>query len=183
MTIYDEAWVERTEAEFKRLEAEGLYHPEQEHASCGVGLVVAIDGKPRRQVVESAIKALKSIWHRGAVDADGKTGDGGGDPRADPGGLLRGPGAADRASAAGRAAGGEFPTASRSPRGWCPVRRTWSSKKATGMCTWIPAPSPLPSASTAPRCSVDGALHHLPRGLAIDGDHQPHPAGRMLLLG
>ena len=78
MTTYDEAWVERTEAEFKRLEAEGLYHPEQEHASCGVGLVVAIDGKPRRQVVESGIKALKSIWHRGAVDADGKTGDGAG---------------------------------------------------------------------------------------------------------
>ena len=44
MTTYDAAWVERMEAEFERLEAEGLYHPEQEHASCGVGLVVAIDG-------------------------------------------------------------------------------------------------------------------------------------------
>ena len=78
MTIYDDAWVARMEAEFARLEAQGLYHPEQEHASCGVGLVVAIDGKPRRQVVENGIKALKSIWHRGAVDADGKTGDGSG---------------------------------------------------------------------------------------------------------
>ncbi len=78
MTTYDAAWVERMEAEFARLEAEGLYHPEQEHASCGVGLVVAIDGKPRRQVVENGIKALSSIWHRGAVDADGKTGDGAG---------------------------------------------------------------------------------------------------------
>ena len=58
MTTYDEAWVARMEAEFARLEAEGLYHPEQEHASCGVGLVVAIDGKPRRQVVENGIKAL-----------------------------------------------------------------------------------------------------------------------------
>ena len=38
----------------------------------------AIDGKPRREVVESGIKALKAIWHRGAVDADGKTGDGAG---------------------------------------------------------------------------------------------------------
>ena len=45
MTKYDDAWVARMEAEFARLEAEGLYHPEQEHASCGVGLVVAIDGK------------------------------------------------------------------------------------------------------------------------------------------
>ncbi|MFQ8431628.1 glutamate synthase large subunit [Amaricoccus sp. W119] len=78
MTVYDDAWVARMEAEYARLEAEGLYHPEQEHASCGVGLVVAIDGKPRRQVVDSALKALSSIWHRGAVDADGKTGDGAG---------------------------------------------------------------------------------------------------------
>jgi glutamate synthase (NADPH/NADH) large chain len=78
MTKYDEAWVARKDAEFARLEAEGLYRPEQEHASCGVGLVVAIDGKPRRQVVESGIRALKAIWHRGAVDADGKTGDGAG---------------------------------------------------------------------------------------------------------
>ena len=78
MTTYDDAWVARMEADFARLEAEGLYHPEQEHSSCGVGLVVAIDGRPRRQVVENAIKALSAIWHRGAVDADGKTGDGAG---------------------------------------------------------------------------------------------------------
>ena len=66
------------EADFARLEAEGLYHPDQEHASCGVGLVVAIDGTPSRKVVDNAIKALSAIWHRGAVDADGKTGDGAG---------------------------------------------------------------------------------------------------------
>ncbi|MEM9011853.1 MAG: glutamate synthase large subunit [Pseudomonadota bacterium] len=61
-----------------RLAAEGMYLAEEEHASCGVGLVVAIDGQPRRQVVEHGIGALKAIWHRGAVDADGKTGDGAG---------------------------------------------------------------------------------------------------------
>ncbi len=54
----------------------GLYNPEDEHSSCGVGLVAAIDGKPRRSVVEAGIEALKAVWHRGAVDADGKTGDG-----------------------------------------------------------------------------------------------------------
>ncbi len=54
------------------------YDPDQEHDACGVGLVCAIDGKPRREVVELAIKALKAVWHRGAVDADGKTGDGAG---------------------------------------------------------------------------------------------------------
>ncbi|MFM9842449.1 MAG: glutamate synthase large subunit [Dongiaceae bacterium] len=60
------------------LQAHGLYDPADEHDACGVGLIAAIDGKPRRQVVEYGIAALKSVWHRGAVDADGKTGDGAG---------------------------------------------------------------------------------------------------------
>ena len=41
-------------------------------------MVAAIDGKPRRDVVTLALQALKAVWHRGAVDADGKTGDGAG---------------------------------------------------------------------------------------------------------
>jgi glutamate synthase (NADPH/NADH) large chain len=49
-----------------------------EHDACGVGLVAAIDGKPRREVVAAGIRALKVLFHRGAVDADGKTGDGAG---------------------------------------------------------------------------------------------------------
>ncbi|HEX4695507.1 glutamate synthase large subunit [Sphingomonas sp.] len=61
-----------------RLAAEGMYRPEFESDACGVGLVAAIDGRPSRRVVESAIDALKAVWHRGAVDADGKTGDGAG---------------------------------------------------------------------------------------------------------
>ena len=56
----------------------GLYDPAQEHDSCGVGLVATIDGAPRREVVQAGIDALKALWHRGAVDADGKTGDGAG---------------------------------------------------------------------------------------------------------
>ena len=54
------------------------YNPEDEHDACGVGLVVALDGKPRREIVEMGVRALKAVWHRGAVDADGKTGDGAG---------------------------------------------------------------------------------------------------------
>ncbi|MCP1469459.1 glutamate synthase (NADPH/NADH) large chain [Sphingobium sp. OAS761] len=61
-----------------RIAAEGMYHPELESDACGVGLVAATDGKPSRRVVASAIDALKAVWHRGAVDADGKTGDGAG---------------------------------------------------------------------------------------------------------
>ncbi|MBL4836837.1 MAG: glutamate synthase large subunit [Kordiimonadaceae bacterium] len=56
----------------------GLYDPADEHSSCGVGLVAALDGQPNRDVVLKSIEALKAIWHRGAVDADGKTGDGAG---------------------------------------------------------------------------------------------------------
>jgi glutamate synthase (NADPH/NADH) large chain len=60
------------------LAADGLYNPADEHDACGVGFVAAIDGKPRRSIVEMGIEALKNVYHRGAVDADGKTGDGAG---------------------------------------------------------------------------------------------------------
>ena len=64
--------------EADRLEREGLYRADFEHDACGVGFVAAIDGEPRRRVVEAGIAALKAVWHRGAVDADGRTGDGAG---------------------------------------------------------------------------------------------------------
>ncbi len=54
------------------------YSPAWEHDNCGVGMVVSIDGTPRRDVVVAGIEALKVLYHRGAVDADGKTGDGAG---------------------------------------------------------------------------------------------------------
>ena len=56
----------------------GLYDPAHEHDACGVGFVAAIGGEARRDVVLKGIDALKAVWHRGAVDADGKTGDGAG---------------------------------------------------------------------------------------------------------
>ncbi|MGE4610189.1 MAG: glutamate synthase large subunit [Paracoccaceae bacterium] len=78
MTKYDEKWAAEHKIARETLAENGLYREDDEHSSCGVGLVVSIDGKPRRQVVENGIAALKAIWHRGAVDADGKTGDGAG---------------------------------------------------------------------------------------------------------
>ena len=78
MTQYNDAWVKAEEAKRAWMDANSLYKTEDEHASCGVGLVVAISGKPSRKVVENGIAALKAVWHRGAVDADGKTGDGAG---------------------------------------------------------------------------------------------------------
>ncbi|HWE47207.1 MAG TPA: glutamate synthase large subunit [Caulobacteraceae bacterium] len=62
----------------ERLIAAHAYDPASEHDACGVGLVCAIDGGARREVVELAIRALKAVWHRGAVASDGKTGDGAG---------------------------------------------------------------------------------------------------------
>ncbi|MEJ6389886.1 glutamate synthase large subunit [Gymnodinialimonas ulvae] len=78
MTQFDTSWA-KAEAEKRAwMEENALFREEHEHASCGVGLVVAVDGKPSRKVVENGIDALKAVWHRGAVDADGKTGDGAG---------------------------------------------------------------------------------------------------------
>ena len=65
-------------SERARLSEHGLYRAEDERDSCGVGFIAAIDGAPRRGVVEAGIAALKAVWHRGALDADGKTGDGAG---------------------------------------------------------------------------------------------------------
>ena len=60
------------------LKKSGVYHESMEHDACGVGLVASTDGKKSRKVVEYGIQALKAVWHRGAIDADGKTGDGAG---------------------------------------------------------------------------------------------------------
>lgn len=72
-----ESFVAAYEANRTRLVAGGGISLE-EHDACGVGLVAALDGRRRRDVVQAAIDALKAVWHRGAVDADGKTGDGAG---------------------------------------------------------------------------------------------------------
>ncbi len=55
-----------------------IYDPSMEHDACGVGLVASTNGKKSREIVDYGIEALKSVWHRGAVDADGKSGDGAG---------------------------------------------------------------------------------------------------------
>ena len=78
MTKYDAEWVAAEEARRAWMAEHSLYSEDTEHASCGVGLVVSIDGKKSRKVVQHGIDALKAVWHRGAVDADGKTGDGAG---------------------------------------------------------------------------------------------------------
>ena len=62
----------------KILKSNHVYSEEMEHDACGVGLVASTEGIKSRKVVEYGIDALKAVWHRGAIDADGKTGDGAG---------------------------------------------------------------------------------------------------------
>ncbi len=62
----------------KLLKKNHVYFDNMEHDACGVGLVASTKGEKSRKVVEYGIKALKAVWHRGAIDADGKTGDGAG---------------------------------------------------------------------------------------------------------
>lgn len=56
----------------------GLYNPENEHDACGVGMLVNIHGEKSHDLVESALKVLENMRHRGAEGADNKTGDGAG---------------------------------------------------------------------------------------------------------
>ena len=51
---------------------------EQIRDACGVGLLADIQGRPSRAILARALEALRNLAHRGAVDADGKTGDGAG---------------------------------------------------------------------------------------------------------
>ena len=53
-----------------------LYRDSFEKDSCGFGLIAHTKGKPSHWLVQTAIQALARLTHRGAVAADGKTGDG-----------------------------------------------------------------------------------------------------------
>ncbi|MDI9349312.1 MAG: glutamate synthase large subunit [Candidatus Symbiobacter sp.] len=71
-------YVDEYQAEAKRLAQTGMYDPTDEKDACGVGFVADMNGKPSRKIVDAALGALAALGHRGAVDADGKTGDGAG---------------------------------------------------------------------------------------------------------
>lgn len=56
----------------------GLYDAAYEHDACGVGMIVDIHGNKSHELVDSALKVLENMKHRGAEGADNKTGDGAG---------------------------------------------------------------------------------------------------------
>lgn len=56
----------------------GLYSPENEHDSCGIGFVTHIKGHASHQIVKSGLEVLINMTHRGAESSDNQTGDGAG---------------------------------------------------------------------------------------------------------
>ncbi|MCG8483607.1 MAG: hypothetical protein MJA31_09890, partial [Clostridia bacterium] len=59
-------------------EEQGLYHPDYEQDSCGVGLVANVNGIKSNEIVVNGLEVLKNLSHRGATGADVETGDGAG---------------------------------------------------------------------------------------------------------
>ncbi|NOX99316.1 MAG: glutamate synthase large subunit, partial [Verrucomicrobia bacterium] len=55
-----------------------LHRPELERDSCGVGIVAQIQGHPSNEILQLGVTAVSNVTHRGALDADNKTGDGAG---------------------------------------------------------------------------------------------------------
>lgn len=58
--------------------ATGLYNPENEHDSCGIGFVANIKGNKEHQIIQRGLDVLINMTHRGAESADNATGDGAG---------------------------------------------------------------------------------------------------------
>ena len=58
--------------------SKSLYRPEYEHDACGVGFIANTSGKKEHRILEFALQSLCRLAHRGALDADGITGDGAG---------------------------------------------------------------------------------------------------------
>ncbi len=66
-----------------------LYSPDFEQDSCGFGLIAQLDDQPSHKLVQTAIASLACMTHRGAIAADGKSGDGCGLLFKKPDGFLR----------------------------------------------------------------------------------------------
>ncbi len=55
-----------------------LYDPRFEHDACGIGFVADLSGRATHKILDDALKCLERLAHRGAFDADGRSGDGAG---------------------------------------------------------------------------------------------------------
>ena len=53
-----------------------LFSKDDFRDNCGFGLIADINGIKSHKIINKSINALRSMTHRGAIGADGKTGDG-----------------------------------------------------------------------------------------------------------
>ena len=67
----------------------GLYDPDSEKDSCGVGFICDIKGRPSRHIIEDAQAMNCCMEHRGGVGYEKNTGDGAGILVGLPDGFLR----------------------------------------------------------------------------------------------
>ncbi|MBD0375021.1 MAG: glutamate synthase subunit alpha, partial [Flavisolibacter sp.] len=56
----------------------GLYSPQFEHDSCGIGFVANIKSNKSHQIISDALTILENMEHRGACGCENNTGDGAG---------------------------------------------------------------------------------------------------------
>ena len=58
------------------MKKQGLYNPDNEHDSCGIGFVANLKNVKSHHIVQQGLKILCNVTHRGAVGADPLVGDG-----------------------------------------------------------------------------------------------------------
>ena len=74
----EETFIRMRSSAATNVQQTGLYDAAYEHDACGVGMIVDIHGNKSHDLVDSALKVLENMKHRGAEGADNKTGDGAG---------------------------------------------------------------------------------------------------------
>ncbi len=77
-TLFAKAAMEPTNRRLRPPQAQGLYHPRDEHDACGMGLVANIRGEKSHEIIRKGLEVLINLTHRGAAGCDPETGDGAG---------------------------------------------------------------------------------------------------------
>ena len=57
--MYNNNYVKKWQKNKEKLIKNNVYREEDEHSSCGVGLIASISGEPSRKIVEMGIQALQ----------------------------------------------------------------------------------------------------------------------------
>jgi len=77
-TKHEKAAMDTSSFRLQIPEPQGLYHPQNEHDACGMGLVANIRGEKSHEIIRKGLEVLINLTHRGAAGCDPETGDGAG---------------------------------------------------------------------------------------------------------